>query len=398
MSHCVDYPPLPSKPHKDEADTSRAEASGKSPAQGGWGRLAAQIAQWTTRGILCAIVLVACVGFGRQVLQWWYENTPEHGKSTLSLDPLNGLGEQDRLHVFRFPDLPWEFRRQVVVGDTKRALDLLKSECAQATANCHTLLPLSGPEEKRFLETLRDRSPLAQGVGWAVYGFQESIPLVVGVRENVYVGKCPSIEGKFSPIKNVQNPFSPGNSSVLHSPPVRVNHAPDKPAQPIQNLPLDSISTPSELAPSGQSVVCWGFGIPHGVEKWTLYILVAIQPTNLIDLEEGDRIPIPPETHLLYSLGVVRGPRLILFRGPPRPETWKSFYETFFRTHGGQQLGCWVQLANRWRGRFQWLSQTQTAGSKSSESPKIVEIYFGPDTSDTWNGLIWIWAQGATVP
>jgi hypothetical protein len=129
---------------------------------------------------------------------------------------------------------------------------------------------------------------------------------------------------------------------------------------------------------------------------------------------------------------VVHGAEITLFQGPPRPETWKTFYETFFRTHGGQQIGTWTEQANRWQGRFLWpvwnhcqnsgasrpgqddtlhgvrspngvsrsdsaLPQANTDASPSNKGTlranKIVEIYFGPETPDTWNGLIWIWAE-----
>ncbi len=374
------------------------QASAASQQQGGWRRLAARIAQWTTRGLLCGIVLAACVGFGRQILQWWYENPPEEGKSLLLADPLAGLGDEERLHVFRFRDLPWEFRRQVIRGDARKAFDRLKAECVQATANYQASPPPPAGQEKRFLETLQHRSSVAQGAGWKVYAFHESLPLVVGIRENDQGGKSPSTEGQSSIKKDAekippQQGECPENipSSILDNHTTKRDHPPKKSS--LEPLP----ATP-DVVSIIRTVVCWGFGLPLGENRWSLYILIPDSSGKTSNLGGREVIPIPPETHLLYSLGVIQGGWITFFQGPPRPETWKLFYETFFRTHGGQQIGPWIQQANRWQGRFQWDTETPPASSPHSRSKKIVEIYFGPDTSDTWNGLIWIWAQGPEAP
>ncbi|HOM17202.1 MAG TPA: hypothetical protein PLQ00_07730 [Thermoguttaceae bacterium] len=397
MANLLDHPPLPTEPKGDRTEVARAETPEKSAEPLGWGRLAARIAQWTTRGLLCAIIAAASVGFGRQVLRWWYEETPESGKAAFLTDPLAGLGEEERVHVFRFGDAPWEFRRQVILGDARRAFDRLKTECAQATAACQTSGPEPSAQQRQFLERLKDRAPVAKGTGWAVYAFYESVPLVVGVRERDHFSTPPSEEKNQPARKEEKNPSFPASSALTPNIPLPTKTENPKGKTGEKAPPLPSPSE-SEVAQQPLNVVSWGFGIPSGEGRWTLYTLVAVSSVGGGPQGVGEGIPIPPESTLMYSLGLIQGPALTLFRGPPRPETWKSFYETYFRTHGGRQLGVWQQQGVRWRSRFLWPGASEPEAAQAGSSrEKIVEISFGPDAADTWTGLIWIWAEGPSA-
>jgi len=399
MANLLDHPPLPTEPRNAGTEVSRAEVPEKSGASLGWGRLAAQIAQWTTRGFLCAVIVVASVGFGRQVLRWWYDAPPEHGEAALVPDPLAGLGEEERLHRFRFGNAPWELRRQVILGDAGKAWERLKVECTQATLHCQTRGPQPGPQERQLLASLKDRSPVSEGPGWAVYGFHDAFPLVVGIKEKP-TSTNPSSGDKTSPNRigkeGIPLPMCPSAQDIL--PTCEGDRIPQKNALGEKAPLLLSPTKPLEVAPESRSVVSWGLAVPSGEKRWTLYIWVAV--SGAVGGDSGTQgIPLPPEGKLFYSLCVPQGGGVILFQGPPRPETWKSFYETYFRTHGGRQVAPWQQDGVRWKGRFLWQEASEKGGPQGGRSlEKVVEIYLGPGTDGSWTGLIWIWAEGVSAP
>lgn len=395
QEHLPEVLPNPPPGHPEPSGKKTPPAGGVS----GLGRLAAQMAQWTTRGLLCAVIVVACVGFGRQVLQWWAEESPPPSKPTGIEDPLAGIGEENRLHIFRFANAPWELRRQIVVGDAKKAFRQLKAICAQATANVPAGSAVAGPQEQRFLQILRHQEPVERGVGWAVYAFRENVPLVVGIQNTSSASNANPNGGDRYNYK-WELPLSGGKAfSVPEACPVS-EESNFFPTDRTMNTPkggkIERKAPPffsegsSEVAPSFPRVVSWGLGIPNGPDRWTLYVVVATSGESRVS--GGEEIPIPPEGILICSLGVPQGGQITLFGGPPRPETWKNFYQTYFLTHGGTLRTPWQQEGSRWRAQFLWRGGGKLSSGRVSP-PKKVEIAFGPQTNDWWSGLIWIWAE-----
>lgn len=133
------------------------------PASGGFGRLARRIAGWTANLLATALVLVAGLGVGRQVLVWWYESPPAPAAAAAT-------GEQLP------PETPAELKMwtsrgpltlERVVGDQDAAVAAMKKQCQRLAQGSELPKGVSqerdgGPGEQRFLEKLAKMTPVEQ--------------------------------------------------------------------------------------------------------------------------------------------------------------------------------------------------------------------------------------------
>ena len=155
--------------------------------------LAARISSWTIKGVLTALVLVAGLGFGRQVLRWWSADRRQSSAASATPWADDGLGDPAQPHVLRFGNQGQSLRRQTISGDQAAAraalLDgcrrLLQSEPAGGAAADRA----AGKADRALLEALRRLRPTAEEPGkWRLYDLPGSLPLVVGIREGKAAG------------------------------------------------------------------------------------------------------------------------------------------------------------------------------------------------------------------
>ena len=145
---------------------------------GGYGHLARRIGGWTANLLATAIVVVAGLGLGRQILVWWNEVSPppaaalEHTDQGLSLDVLPA---DLRLWTTRGPV---EISR--VHGDRQVVLREMIRKCLSFDAGKVTLAE-PGPGERRFLERLAKLAPVEQTNDLDLYARDESVTMVVAV-------------------------------------------------------------------------------------------------------------------------------------------------------------------------------------------------------------------------
>ena len=101
------------------SDPTARRADSAAAPQSGFVRLARRISAWTTNGLLTVIILVAGLGFGRQVLHWWAADTRA---KTASGTPSagDGLGDPSQPHVLQFGDQPWSLRPAIDLGRSRR--------------------------------------------------------------------------------------------------------------------------------------------------------------------------------------------------------------------------------------------------------------------------------------
>jgi hypothetical protein len=155
-------------------------------ATGGFGLLARRIAGWTANLLATALVLVAGLTVGRQVLVWWNESPAQPVAETIdSSVPPETPGEL-RLWTTRGPAAI-----SAVVGERAAALTLMREECHRlvAAAAVHQgAFPDRdlGPGEQRFLEKLAKMMPVEQTEGLSVYEYLPGgdVTMVVAVRRD----------------------------------------------------------------------------------------------------------------------------------------------------------------------------------------------------------------------
>ncbi|MCI0358339.1 MAG: hypothetical protein L0211_07645 [Planctomycetaceae bacterium] len=144
------------------------------PAPGGFGRLARRIAGWTANLLATALVLVAGLAVGRQVLIWWYESPPAR-LAAASDQPLPPeTSEELRLWTTRGP-----MSIERVIGDKDAAIAAMRQRCESSPAA--TVMQPAGPGEQRFLETLVKLAPVEQTKELDLYVPPGDVTMVVAV-------------------------------------------------------------------------------------------------------------------------------------------------------------------------------------------------------------------------
>jgi hypothetical protein len=258
----------------------------------GFGLLAQRVSSWTTKAVLTALILVAGLGFGRQVLQWW--------KGDTSIDiplPSDGLGDLGRVHEIQVGSGTWSIRRQSLAGTRQQALETLRVTCREVTESAVAPVEWLDAPERNLLDSLQERPPAEREPGkWGVYQWDQAFPLVVGVRE---IGSEPGA----------------------------------KAAQ--------------KVAASGPRVVTWGLAVPMSQGAWTLYIFHPTGPSS--GPQPGPpELPMPPASRRILALQVAGGGSITAFAGPAQPETWKRCFDRWFETRGWAAAGNWDHAGSRW--------------------------------------------------
>jgi hypothetical protein len=146
---------------------------------GGFGRLARRIAGWTANLLATALVLVAGLGVGRQVLVWWYESPPATAVNREQLPPETPA--ELRMWTSRGP-----LALERVVGDQAAAVAAMKKQCQSLAPGSELPKGVSqerdvGPGEQRFLEKLAKFAPVEQTKELDLYAPPGDVTMVVAV-------------------------------------------------------------------------------------------------------------------------------------------------------------------------------------------------------------------------
>ena len=143
-------------------------------AAGGFGRLARRIAGWTANLLATAIVLVAGLAMGRQVLVWWYE-APSPAMAALDGQLPADLPQELRIWTIHGPLVI-----ERVAGSKEAALAAMRRSCASANAaTAH--VAIAGPSETRFVARLAKLAPVEQTKELDLFVPEEQVPMVVAV-------------------------------------------------------------------------------------------------------------------------------------------------------------------------------------------------------------------------
>jgi hypothetical protein len=309
----------------------------------GFGTLAKRISSWTSKGLASALVLVAGLAFGTQVLQWWREDKTPPDSPVGAVGVADGLGDPAREHRLRFGDSPWCMTRRMVAATKPDALAMLRAACTESIRSSDGL-PTTVPEaaEKQWLSDLSSRQPVQQEPGrWALYEMEEPNLMVVGTREGKEEGGRRKEEGEVTTV------------------------------DPSFLLPPSSF-------PSGPRVVTWGLAIPGEGSQWTLYTLQWNPSSDGIS-DPSEDITIPPGSARILSARVSGGGAMVSFRGPLDIETWKRFFDSWLSVHHWRSDGPWRQYGSYWHLHC----ERSAAGQDGS-----MDLDLGPDGRGGQSGLV----------
>ncbi|MGA2032691.1 MAG: hypothetical protein ABSG68_10565 [Thermoguttaceae bacterium] len=301
------------------------QAGGPSFAQ-----IAKRISGWTSNCLLTALIVVAGLGFGRQVLRWWSTAAPTTAPSP---SPSDVSDNPAAVRDLQFGNHPWVLRQQSVGGDPPTAARALRALCRDIVASARPT-EQADPTETALLADLAGRAPVEQSPGqWQLFEFRQGFLAVLCTRYWPAASPGPGRAGK-------------------------------------------------KLAEAAPRVVAWGLGVPAGRQAWSLYVfqpVAAQEDSRLVGpaLRSGE-VPIPPQSSRILSIRVASGGTMAAFAGPPRPAAWTQFYDQWFAAHGWTLRQPWGRLGTHWHVSF----------ASSEPRPALAEIQFAPDERGGLRGFL----------
>jgi hypothetical protein len=267
-----------------------------------FGQLAKRITTWTTNCLLTAIVVVAGVGFGRQVLIWWSADPAANDADrdrVIKVDA--GSADAGGLYNLQFGDQSWSFGRQAIQGDQAAAAKSLRSMCRLSGQNAQSPALPPQKEELELLESLSKREPLDREAGkWAIFQLNEAFPLMVVLRD------ATDNEGRKSG---------------------------------------------TNLAKGGPRVVTWGLAMPAGPDMWAVYTFHA-EPSSRQPFGGLPDVPIPPGCQRTLAMQAAGGEAMIGFEGPYEPENCIRSFEQWFDRNGWKAVARWNRSGSSWSARY----------------------------------------------
>lgn len=271
---------------------SSADSATNPPARSRTTSMAAvaeRVSSWTSRLIVSALILVAGLGFGRQVLRWWADDAP--AASTFESESVSpgGLGDLGVLHGLEFGSSDWTMSRQTVSGDRQTIARRLEELCRAVGPASRLPKAPAGAEEKRYVAALAAQKPAAEKPGqWRLY-----------------------VTGDLPPVAVVTRPQADAREEVASSP----------------------------VAASADRVVTWAIAVPERTDVWTLYAFAAGGTTAITATTPG--LPMPEDARRTLAIHTAEGGAVVAFRGSSSLGSWRSFFEERLAAAGWTLAGEW---------------------------------------------------------
>ncbi|MCC6124577.1 MAG: hypothetical protein IT426_06430 [Pirellulales bacterium] len=293
---------------------------------GGFGKLAKRITGITSNCLFTAIVLVAGLGIGRQILRWWSADAPRQSASPQNSELPRGLGDPSRLHFLQFGRQGWSMARREFQGSLTGAEEQLRRDCREQIETAASPLEKPTPEQTKLLETLAKMPAIdAEPPRWQLFAPDRNNKLIlVGVK-----------------------------------PP----------------LAKDTVEQDRKIGSS--RVVLWGIALAKGSDAWSLLLFI---PSS----GGGDSIPllpdipIPPKCRKMLSVQAVNGGAMVGFSGPGEPTSWREHFEKSFARGGWKPIFPWQSTASAWYAQYRGLIKGKNI---------VVDLHLHPDSKGGMAGL-----------
>jgi hypothetical protein len=347
--------------------------------QRSFGQLATRISAWTTRALLTAVVAVAALGFGRQVIRWWRVDTVGPVAPGRITSPSDGFGSLDHLHMLQFGNSRMSFARQTVTGPKAKALKVLQNLTRDAACGAGFPTAAASDSERRFLSEIVKHRPADQQPGqWWLYQVDNRLPAFVGIRtssaggaENGKAALVPGVVAGKTVIASAAKGHDGTDAEEILRCAQNDKGAANDGTSPAGGLP------PPPVAPSACRVVTWGLAVPMNENAWTLYVFSpGGHPTDRGSTEE---IPIPPGSDRILSMRVAGGGQIISFKARATPELWTRFYDRWLAASNWRPHGGWQRSGPVWGLH---------CGSKAASAGGALDVEFVDGGTGQLTGLL----------
>ncbi|MFN7766294.1 MAG: hypothetical protein ACK5UC_03745 [Planctomycetaceae bacterium] len=232
---------------------------------------------------MIGIVLATSLTVGRQLIEWWHDDSGLEGpRAPVGVD-LPAWDGHDGPLLVEFGRLPVQMRQELIQGSLDEAQQALRDRLARSLASSPQASDSRGANEQRILELV---SQLPPPVIWTRAGlvtdFEEQLLGALAIR------------------------LGPG-----------------------ETLP--------ERILTGR-LTAWGLLWPAPDRAWRLYEFQRVASTSN---DDPLRIDGPPESVRLLAVGHAESGALLAFRGPGTLGAWQSAFDEELTSHGWQRLGNW---------------------------------------------------------
>lgn len=315
-------------------DPSSAATSPPDPGRANAGQdfnsLARRIAGWTNNGLATALILVAGLTFGRQVLVWWRaEPAPPAARSAVPPELEDGLKQ---LH---FGTLAGAIQTRTVRGSRDDVFAALRDLCRPSDRPGASAGSQATDAERTLLSTLAGKQPAESGDGWRIDQLPQGLPLVI----------CSTtVERDSSRSRSTGERPGNGMNSVLR-------------------LPLDL------------RIISIGLAVPAADDQWWAYAFRLKGESRAAS--DSEPFPLPADSIRGLTLTQPDGTVLATFRGQATPAAW----EEHFRTRPPEAL--W-QLRRESVAKGPWHIEFDKPGAK----PLRAEVHFEYDGQGVLHGLL----------
>lgn len=281
----------------------------------GFGTLARRTADWTSRLILTGVVLVAALGFGRQVLLWWSEGTAAPQGSGSSLPghdsaSQRGMAPGCYLTVGNGGSV---LRSQPFVGDGESVVEHLVKLCAGAplpTGRCGR----AGVAERRLVARLARSGQSRRRSGDVdIFVLDDAMPMAVAVH---WAGGRNSTDRVGPPLGEVS------------------------PAETRAGSQEDDRADAQAMA-NGR-IAAWAMAIPIAADTWNTYC-IAGGP----DSAEAPGLWLPDGAKQTLSLAWPDGSRMLGFSGIGGEVTLRKWRATIDHWFAGRGYECAQTMSPR---------------------------------------------------
>ena len=314
-------------------------------APSGFARLARRISGWTSNLLATAVVVVASLAVGRQIVQWWRvapADSPAFGSASIAL-PEFGPAQTLALSGGAF-----SLRREEFSGDRAAAAAALRDRCRGAVPVAPG--PAAPPDrhEQSLLDRLADAPPVAADDDWQYFELSDALPIAVVVRDGAMQSD------------HIAAGATGGMPSALrgHADPKRTAwHPNDTAAQ--------------------RRVVIWAMAFPSAETRWTLYLFHAAG-SAAESSQSPPSFALPPGSRRTLAIGDGSGGALTAFAGKGDPQAWMRFFRDWFASNDWTPTEEWREVGSFWHARFHRASRP---------SDPAVSIHLGP-AGDELVGII----------
>ena len=241
------------------------------------------------------MLLVIALGFGRQVLHWWHDDTTLRGAAAKDSSVPSTAATDAQ--VLAFGDQNWSIRRKEFSGPSGAVPAALVQFCRLAIADAPLRGDAADAAERDVLTRLAAEKPVAEEPGnWRLYQWSEGVPIVIGTRV----------------------------------------------------VPANAPRT--ILAESPYRVVIWGMVVP-AANAWMLYVFQAGGKGS--GTAQGVvEVPLPPGGKRLASIGTGGSSITAFSADDGLTDAIPRFYDRWFGQRGWVAAAPWRHGSTGWQARF----------------------------------------------